>query len=112
MKISREQWAIEWRRLREVDWQGLDVKEAGGWPFLRPPPGPKKRWGGGRRSSPFFNTHVSETKRTLSTRDVERASTGGGAILGPSRNHDARAPGSQLSCRHSPAAAHPPELQL
>ncbi|MFB9866795.1 type 4a pilus biogenesis protein PilO [Vreelandella sulfidaeris] len=34
MKISREQWAIEWRRLREVDWQGLDVKEAGGWPFL------------------------------------------------------------------------------
>ena len=66
----------------------------------------------GRRSSPLFDTHVSETKRTLSTRDVERASTGGGAMLGPSRNHDARAPGSQLSCRHSPAAAHLPELQL
>ena len=40
---------------------------------------PKKTLGGGRRSSPFFDTHVSETKRTLSTRDVERATTGGGS---------------------------------
>ncbi|WP_346795643.1 type 4a pilus biogenesis protein PilO [Halomonas sp. Bachu 37] len=25
---------LEWRRLRQVDWRELDVKEAGGWPFL------------------------------------------------------------------------------
>nr|WP_298059588.1 type 4a pilus biogenesis protein PilO [uncultured Halomonas sp.] len=34
MNINREQWAIEWQRLRDVDWRDLDVKEAGGWPLL------------------------------------------------------------------------------
>lgn len=34
MSLNREQWAIEWQRLRDVDWRDLDVKEAGGWPLL------------------------------------------------------------------------------
>ncbi|EHJ93583.1 type 4a pilus biogenesis protein PilO [Vreelandella boliviensis] len=34
MTLNREQWAIEWQRLRDVDWRELDVKEAGGWPWL------------------------------------------------------------------------------
>lgn len=34
MSVNREQWAIEWQRLRDVDWRDLDVKEAGGWPLL------------------------------------------------------------------------------
>ena len=34
MSLSREQWATEWQRLREVDWRDLDVKEAGRWPLL------------------------------------------------------------------------------
>jgi type IV pilus assembly protein PilO len=34
MSLNREQWAIEWQRLREVDWRDLDVKEAGRWPLL------------------------------------------------------------------------------
>ena len=34
MRLSREQWGIEWQRLRDVDWRDLDVKEAGGWPLL------------------------------------------------------------------------------
>lgn len=34
MTLNREQWALEWQRLRDVDWRGLDVKEAGGWPWL------------------------------------------------------------------------------
>ena len=34
MTLNREQWAIEWQRLRDVDWRDLDVKEAGGWPWL------------------------------------------------------------------------------
>ncbi|WGI26108.1 type 4a pilus biogenesis protein PilO [Halomonas alkaliantarctica] len=34
MMLNREQWAIEWQRLRDVDWRDLDVKEAGGWPWL------------------------------------------------------------------------------
>lgn len=34
MSVNREQWAIEWQRLRDVDWRDLDVKEAGGWPWL------------------------------------------------------------------------------
>ncbi|NYT73630.1 type 4a pilus biogenesis protein PilO [Halomonas sp. QX-2] len=34
MTLNREQWAIEWQRLRNVDWRDLDVKEAGGWPWL------------------------------------------------------------------------------
>lgn len=32
--LSRAQWATEWQRLREVDWRDLDIKEAGGWPWL------------------------------------------------------------------------------
>lgn len=32
--LSRAQWAMEWQRLREVDWRDLDIKEAGGWPWL------------------------------------------------------------------------------
>lgn len=34
MTLNREQWAIEWQHLRDVDWRDLDVKEAGGWPWL------------------------------------------------------------------------------
>ncbi|WP_447042982.1 type 4a pilus biogenesis protein PilO [Vreelandella sp. H-I2] len=34
MSLNREQWAIEWQNLRDVDWRDLDVKEAGGWPLL------------------------------------------------------------------------------
>lgn len=34
MRLQRQKWAIEWQRLREVDWQDLDVKEAGNWPWL------------------------------------------------------------------------------
>ena len=34
MTLNREQWALEWQRLRDVDWRDLDVKEAGGWPWL------------------------------------------------------------------------------
>ncbi|MBR9903100.1 MAG: type 4a pilus biogenesis protein PilO [Gammaproteobacteria bacterium] len=34
MTLNREQWAIEWQRLRAVDWRDLDVKEAGSWPWL------------------------------------------------------------------------------
>lgn len=33
-KRSREYWAREWQRLRDVDWRDLDIKEAGGWPWL------------------------------------------------------------------------------
>ena len=25
--------SAEWRRLRELDWRELDIKEAGGWPW-------------------------------------------------------------------------------
>lgn len=31
---SREQWMKEWQHLRDVDWRDLDIKEAGGWPWL------------------------------------------------------------------------------
>jgi len=31
---GRERWRSEWRQLQDVDWQGLDVKEAGEWPAL------------------------------------------------------------------------------
>ncbi|MBS3669844.1 type 4a pilus biogenesis protein PilO [Vreelandella boliviensis] len=34
MTLNREQWALEWQRLREVDWRDMDVKEAGSWPWL------------------------------------------------------------------------------
>ncbi|CAM3476688.1 type 4a pilus biogenesis protein PilO [Halomonas sp. AOP12-C2-37] len=34
MSFQRDHWAIEWQRLREIDWRGLDVKEAGNWPWL------------------------------------------------------------------------------
>ncbi len=34
MTLNREQWAIEWQHLWDVDWRDLDVKEAGGWPWL------------------------------------------------------------------------------
>ncbi|MBT2774233.1 type 4a pilus biogenesis protein PilO [Halomonas sp. ISL-60] len=34
MTLNREQWAIEWQRLRDADWRDLDVKEAGSWPCL------------------------------------------------------------------------------
>ncbi|WP_249976888.1 type 4a pilus biogenesis protein PilO [Vreelandella olivaria] len=34
MKWSRERWRYEWQRLEKVDWQALDVKEAGEWPLL------------------------------------------------------------------------------
>lgn len=34
MTLNRKQWAIEWQRLRSVDWRDLDVKEAGSWPWL------------------------------------------------------------------------------
>lgn len=34
MTLNRKQWAFEWQRLRDVDWRDLDVKEAGGWPWL------------------------------------------------------------------------------
>ncbi|MCH4810843.1 type 4a pilus biogenesis protein PilO [Vreelandella neptunia] len=34
MSLRREQWGIEWQRLRDVDWRDLDIKEAGGWPLL------------------------------------------------------------------------------
>ncbi|WP_235041420.1 type 4a pilus biogenesis protein PilO [Vreelandella profundi] len=34
MSFQRDSWAMEWQRLREVDWRGLDVKEAGSWPWL------------------------------------------------------------------------------
>lgn len=33
-KRGREYWAREWQRLRDVDWRDLDIKEAGGWPWL------------------------------------------------------------------------------
>lgn len=33
-KRGREYWAREWQRLRDVDWRELDIKEAGGWPWL------------------------------------------------------------------------------
>ncbi|HBK35405.1 MAG TPA: pilus assembly protein PilO, partial [Halomonas sp.] len=38
---GRERWRSEWRQLQDVDWQGLDVKEAGEWPALLKAP-----WGG------------------------------------------------------------------
>lgn len=31
---SRQRWRDEWQRLQSVDWQALDVKEAGEWPTL------------------------------------------------------------------------------
>lgn len=34
MTLNREAWAREWRQLREVDWQALELREAGGWPLL------------------------------------------------------------------------------
>lgn len=34
MKLNREQWSEQWQRLRDVDWRELDIKEAGGWPWL------------------------------------------------------------------------------
>lgn len=34
MSFNRQWWVLEWQRLREVDWGGLDVKEAGSWPWL------------------------------------------------------------------------------
>lgn len=34
MTLNREQWALEWQRLRDVDWRDLDIKEAGSWPWL------------------------------------------------------------------------------
>ena len=34
MRFNRERWALEWQRLRDVDWRDLDVKEAGSWPWL------------------------------------------------------------------------------
>ncbi|QEA37963.1 pilus assembly protein PilO [Pistricoccus aurantiacus] len=27
-------WSMEWKRLKEVDWRELDIKEAGDWPLL------------------------------------------------------------------------------
>ncbi|TVP46280.1 MAG: pilus assembly protein PilO [Halomonas sp.] len=33
-RLSREQWTLEWRRLREVDWRELEMEEAGEWPWL------------------------------------------------------------------------------
>jgi type IV pilus assembly protein PilO len=34
MTFNRERLAQEWRQLREVDWQALELREAGGWPLL------------------------------------------------------------------------------
>ncbi|QHD48858.1 type 4a pilus biogenesis protein PilO [Vreelandella aquamarina] len=34
MKWGRERWQDEWQRLKTLDWQALDVKEAGEWPVL------------------------------------------------------------------------------
>lgn len=34
MKLDRERWLKEWQRLRDVDVQALDIKEAGSWPLL------------------------------------------------------------------------------
>ncbi|WP_081195341.1 type 4a pilus biogenesis protein PilO [Halomonas sp. BC1] len=31
---SRERWRDEWQRLQSVDWQALNIKEAGEWPTL------------------------------------------------------------------------------
>mgnify|MGYP007064276763 CR=1 FL=1 len=31
---GRERWRDEWQRLKTLDWQSLDVKEAGEWPVL------------------------------------------------------------------------------
>jgi type IV pilus assembly protein PilO len=32
--LNRDGWLDEWQRLREVDIQALDIKEAGSWPLL------------------------------------------------------------------------------
>lgn len=34
MKFSRQQWQGEWQRLRALDWQTLDLRDAGTWPWL------------------------------------------------------------------------------
>lgn len=34
MKWEREFWRTEWQRLTQLEWQALDVKEAGQWPLL------------------------------------------------------------------------------
>lgn len=34
MSWDRERWRLEWQRFQRLDWQALDVKEAGEWPFL------------------------------------------------------------------------------
>ncbi|MCC5902557.1 MAG: type 4a pilus biogenesis protein PilO [Halomonas sp.] len=34
MSWSRERWRDEWQRLQSVDWQALDITEAGEWPSL------------------------------------------------------------------------------
>lgn len=38
MKFSRQQWQSEWQsewqRLRAIDWQTLDLRDAGTWPWL------------------------------------------------------------------------------
>ncbi|MEA2119848.1 type 4a pilus biogenesis protein PilO [Halovibrio sp. HP20-50] len=34
MRLNREQWSEQWQQLRDVDWRDLDIKEAGGWPWL------------------------------------------------------------------------------
>ncbi|MYL23348.1 type 4a pilus biogenesis protein PilO [Halomonas alkaliantarctica] len=34
MRLDRDWWLDEWQRLRDVDIQALDIKEAGSWPLL------------------------------------------------------------------------------
>ncbi|CAH1041954.1 type 4a pilus biogenesis protein PilO [Halomonas sp. TD01] len=34
MTPTRERFRNDWQRLRNVDWQSLDIKEAGEWPWL------------------------------------------------------------------------------
>lgn len=34
MKLDRERLASEWRKLKRVDWRGLEFSEAGSWPML------------------------------------------------------------------------------
>lgn len=34
MSRSRERWRDEWQRLQSIDWQALDITEAGEWPAL------------------------------------------------------------------------------
>ncbi|MDP3534390.1 MAG: type 4a pilus biogenesis protein PilO [Halomonas sp.] len=34
MSWDRERWRSEWQRFQNLDWQALDIKEAGEWPSL------------------------------------------------------------------------------